>query len=77
MISESLKSNTTLTFLDLQGDEMDNEKKFMKKMMNVRVMNRKHYWRFNEGSSQKCMGIQKSRFVSLSITFSIIPLFFF
>ena len=40
MISESLKSNTTLTILDLQCDEMNNGKKFMKKIMNVRNMNR-------------------------------------
>ena len=41
MISESLKSNTTLKELGLQSDEMNNGKKFIKKMMtNVRNMNR-------------------------------------
>ena len=46
MISESLKSNTTLTILNLGGDLIYNGKMIIKKMMiNVRNMNREQNWR--------------------------------
>ena len=45
MISEALRSNSTLTTLCLTGDEKKKKKKKSKNKINKERVNRKQYWR--------------------------------